>query len=212
MSDINNMSLWNDVCRTDPSTVKDAKVGGRKITAIDAQIQRKNATSKFGPYGIGWGVEPESEIMTHITIGTTELIRYHAVMFYNWDGKTGRLPINADIKMAYVTNGGKGYLSIDDEHSKKVATNALTKGLSMLGFNSDVFEKKFDDCKYVNVMRGEFAYINADQVSEIDTMIESTKTDKIKFLQYMKSESVGAIPQDAYQIAITALKQKARAK
>ena len=33
---------------------------------------------------------------------------------------------------------------------KKVATDALTKGLSKLGFNADVFMGKFDDNKYVN--------------------------------------------------------------
>ena len=48
---------------------------------------------------------------------------------------------------------GKGYLKVDDEFAKKVQTNAITKGLSALGFNSDVFEGKFDDNKYVNEMK-----------------------------------------------------------
>ena len=38
---------------------------------------------------------------------------------------------------------------IDDEYAKKSATDALTKGLSMIGFNSDIFLGKYDDNKYV---------------------------------------------------------------
>ena len=39
---------------------------------------------------------------------------------------------------------------VDDDCIKKVATDALTKGLSKLGFNADVFMGRFDDNKYVN--------------------------------------------------------------
>ena len=44
----------------------------------------------------------------------------------------------------------------DDDAVKKVATDALTKGLSRLGFNSDVFEGLFDDNKYVAEMNLKF--------------------------------------------------------
>ena len=41
---------------------------------------------------------------------------------------------------------------VDDDFFKKVATDALTKGLSKLGFNADVFMGKFDDNKYVSTL------------------------------------------------------------
>jgi len=50
-----------------------------------------------------------------------------------------------------------GYLKIDDEYMKKLQTDALTKGLSFLGFNSDVFEGLFDDNRYVAEMNKQFA-------------------------------------------------------
>ena len=55
-----------------------------------------------------------------------------------------------------MTRGAKPYQLIDDEFAKKVRTDALTKGLSLIGFNSDVFEGKFDDNRYVQQMRQEF--------------------------------------------------------
>jgi hypothetical protein len=66
-----------------------------------------------------------------------------------------RLPIHACEKLAYKTSGGSGYLKIDTEARKKVVTNALTKGLSMLGFNADIFMGLFDDIHYVEQVRTE---------------------------------------------------------
>jgi len=155
-----NLKLWNSVCRTDPIITKGAKIGAMNITAISPQHQRKNATEIFGCYGIGWGIEPESESFTFNSFGETTLVSYKAVMFYKYNDEIGILPINAVVKVAYMTQSYKdkpGYLKIDDEYTKKVQTNALTKGLSALGFNSDVFEGKFDDCKYVSQITQEFA-------------------------------------------------------
>ncbi len=149
-----NMKLWNDVEKTDPKHTKKAKIGQMHITSICPQYQRMNATAKFGPYGIGWGIEHETWLSE--TIGETTLCTYVAELWYKLDKETGRFPINANIKVAYVTNGGKGYLKVDDEYAKKVQTNAMTKGLSMLGFNSDVFMGKHDDDKYVQEVNDEF--------------------------------------------------------
>ena len=46
---------------------------------------------------------------------------------------------------------------LDDECYKKVSTDALTKGLSKLGFNADVFLGQWDDNRYVSQMKKEFA-------------------------------------------------------
>ena len=52
------------------------------------------------------------------------------------------------------------------------------------------------------------AFINDDQIIEIDDLIEETKTDKVKFLQYMKGGSVRKIPTTAYKTASAALEAK----
>jgi hypothetical protein len=148
-----NLKLWDSVQKTDPKQTKKAKIGMMNITAICPQYQRKNATDKFGPYGIGWGVN--DEIWTMETYGSDEMCRYNATFWYILDDKPGEFPICSNIKAAYVTDRGKGYLKVDDEYAKKAQTNAMTKGLSMLGFNSDVFEGLHDDSKYVSELNAE---------------------------------------------------------
>ena len=152
-----NMELWDSVMQTDPKQTKPAKIGQMRITAICPQFQRKNATEKFGPYGIGWGIISDSEQVIYKSIGDTELASYSATMFYMLGGNRGEFPICSSIKVAYMTQGASGYLKVDDEYMKKLQTDALTKGLSFLGFNSDVFEGLFDDSRYVQEMNEKFA-------------------------------------------------------
>lgn len=140
----NNLDLWQSVETTDPEfTTKVNQRGG--FTAIGAQYQLKNATELFGPFGVGFGVSDEK----YTPILDDSLIVYTATFWYNYStmsgqpDKNGQFPISSSIK----TSMGN---RIDDDCIKKVATDALTKGLSKLGFNADVFMGRFDDNKYVN--------------------------------------------------------------
>ena len=45
---------------------------------------------------------------------------------------------------------------VDADFAKKIETDALTKALSKLGFNADVFMGRFDDHKYVEEINAEF--------------------------------------------------------
>lgn len=177
---MNNLELWQKVEKTDPKHTKKARIGQMNITAICPQYQRMNATKIFGPFGYGWGVDnPEYSFMDFPD--NTKLCTYTATFWYVHNEKKSSFPIQSNTKVAFVTQGGKGYLKIDDEYAKKAATDALTKGLSMLGFNSDVFLGKYDDNKYVNQMMQEHSqqaplpkprmlnYINNDQVKELIT-------------------------------------------
>ena len=164
MSD--NLKLWNSVEKTDPKHTKKAKIGQMTITAIAPQYQRKNATEVFGPYGLGWGVENESWDFMDFTNGT-KIGTYSAVLWYDYEGKRGELPITSNIKVCYITRNGEGYLMVDDEFAKKGQTDAITKGLSTLGFNADVFMGLYDDSKYVNQMREEFADKPADVITKV---------------------------------------------
>lgn len=157
---MDNLELWNSVEVTNPKHTKRIKVGAREFTAICPHYQRKLATEKFGPYGMGWGIKPDSEHFEFkdITEETT-LLLYRGVFFYGNElcdipGLVGAFPINASLKVKYKTS--KGFFKIDDDCMKKVQTDALTKGLSFLGFNADVFEGKFDDNKYVAQVNEEF--------------------------------------------------------
>lgn len=152
-----NLELWESVCKTDPKHTKKAKIGAMSITAICPQAQRMKATEVFGPFGKGWGVTESSDSYTFLDFSDgSKLCTYRAELWYMDDQDQHSFPITGNIKVAFVTQGGKGYLKVDDEFSKKVSTDALTKGLSMLGFNADIFLGKFDDNKYVNQMKAEF--------------------------------------------------------
>ena len=140
-----NMELWNSVCETDPALTKE--YGDKhKMTTVDAQSQIKTATQLWGPMGQEWGVKDERyEILGAYCI-------YTATLFY----PTGSLPIHADIEIIF-SSGEKQKGRYNSDFVKKVATDALTKGLSRLGFNSDIFEGKFDDNKYIAEQRAKHA-------------------------------------------------------
>ena len=45
---------------------------------------------------------------------------------------------------------------VDADFAKKIETDALTKALSKIGFNADVFMGLYDDHKYVAMIQEEF--------------------------------------------------------
>jgi|10_taG_2_1085330.scaffolds.fasta_scaffold21769_3 hypothetical protein len=155
--------LWDRVCETDPNTTKKVNQRGG-FTAIDAQSQVHTATKTFGAFGTGWGIKDE-RIQKWEDAG---LAVYEATLWYIFEGsKTAReFPIHSSIR--YITNG-----RVDDDFYKKVATDALTKGLSKLGFNADVFLGKFDDNKYVNTMTKKFSVESTDSVKSALSTVKS---------------------------------------
>ena len=146
-----SLEFWNKVEKTNPKYTKEAKVSGQKRTAVDAQYKKKMITEQFGMYGLGWGVLADSEKYERVHFeNSTCILNYTATAFYVWKGETAKLPIAAQIKESYMTDGGKGYLKIDDEAVKKVRTDALTKSFTELGFCADIHMGMFDDQDYVH--------------------------------------------------------------
>ena len=135
-----NMDIWNAVEKTDPKHTKAVNQRGG-FTAIGANYQIMNATKQFGPIGIGWGYTVEkfermdSMVIAHVTF---------------WHGNRANVfgPILGCAEMF-----GK---KADSDAPKKAMTDAITKALSQLGFNADVFLGKFDDNKYVAEVGAEF--------------------------------------------------------
>lgn len=135
-----NLKLWQSVEKTDPNhTKKVSQRGG--FTAIDAHYQVQQATEAFGPVGIGWGYDCEY-LFEDVTV---------ICLLTFWHGERGNTfgPIAGCAKF----KDGR----IDPDAPKKAMTDGLTKALSHLGFNADVFLGKFDDNKYVEQMKQEFA-------------------------------------------------------
>lgn len=141
MSD--NLKIWNSVCTTDPDSTKQVTFG-RGFTAIDAHSQIQKATEVFGPIGEGWAYENEFKYIDDLVM--CELILKWGKGLVNSFG-----PICG---CAELNPRGK----TDTDAPKKAMTDALTKALSHLGFNADVFLGKFDDNKYVQGLRDEKAF------------------------------------------------------
>jgi len=182
--DNNNMGIWDQVCRTtNPNTVKKLTFG-KKITSVQAQAQRKRATEVFGPFGIGWGVKDHEYIeFGDIQKLNSGLIIHKAILWFKWEGEYGEFPISSSIEVkgrAYNKDKKEHYDTWDDECIKKVATDALTKGLSFLGFNSDIFEGMWDDNKYVNQIKKDFNEKQKEGTEKTGNTGESTTSNQKK--------------------------------
>jgi len=172
---MDNLEFWKSVQKTNPDHTKGAKLSGMNITAIDPQHQRMNATEKFGMFGKGWGVKDSvysTETFKEITIGN-----YSAVFWYKDGGETCEFDISSNVKVAYTT--AKGQFKVDDEWMKKCNTDALTKGLSALGFNADIFLGKFDDNKYV--AEAKEAFKPKQDIKDLDAAVKAIKEGKTTY-------------------------------
>lgn len=136
-----NDAIWLSLCKTDPAHTKHVSQRGG-FTTVDAYHQIERMTQKFGPAGKGWGWE----VLEQGVLGTAVWLR---IMFW-W------LEVNGDDKFhrRYQTFGGAKWKTdtreMDpDEAYKKALTDALTKAMSYLGMNADIFQGRFDDNKYV---------------------------------------------------------------
>jgi hypothetical protein len=185
---MSNLKLWNSVEKTDPLLTKPAKVGGQDRKSLGAQQKKKFITEAFGIYGISWGPIAGSESMERINYPDgTVILQYMATAFFIYNGERGTFPIAAAIKEAYVTNGGKGYLKIDDEAVKKVRTDALTKGFTDLGFNADIYMGKHDDYEYLREVSEEFKIENASDKDQAKAeQIKALFEDTNKVIDQMK--------------------------
>lgn len=131
-----NLDLWNAVCTTPKSKTK-AVSFGRKYTSVNPQYQIRCATEQFGHYGSTWGFKTiENETMK---IGDEILLTIKAVFYY----PNGEFPITNSTKLVSKNK-------IDTDAYKKLETDTLTKALSRLGFNADIFEGLYDDPNYVS--------------------------------------------------------------
>lgn len=166
MSD--TMKLWDEVSKTNPKYTKKVKFG-REFTAIDPHSQVMEATRAFGPVGKGWGWTvgdpvflPTNEVAILITIWVSG----HEGTYSQW-GQNGLYIDKADTKK-------------DSDCMKKATTDGLTKCLSYLGFNADIFLGKFDDNKYVHQMSEEFAAseLPDDDKSALDEWLFKFKSAK----------------------------------
>lgn len=168
-----NKKLWNEHFKTNPAATKKVnKGGGRSITAIDAYHQIEEATEAFGPMG-RWG-------LADVQLEVVGEIMWMTAAFFH---PGGRFETVNSINM-YMGRDAKKRL--DDEAGKKLATDTITKCLSYLGFNADVFFGKFDDARYIaertveeaDVIRGKCTA--ALEAKLLDKKLTKEQADKLE--------------------------------
>lgn len=162
---MSNTRLWDKLGKTDPANTKAFKrAGGFSGTAIKPMWSFKRMTEEFGPCGIGWGVnEPsfqvvngcEGEVLVYCTV---------SVWYNEWRPAEGTRTEGVEPSSKVFGVGGdkvvvkqSSGLRSDDEAFKKAYTDAIGNALKLIGVGADVHMGLFDDSKYVNEMRHEFA-------------------------------------------------------
>lgn len=149
---MSNADLWDKLGRTDPKHTKGfSRAGGFKGTAIKPMWAYRRMTEEFGACGVGWGVnEPSFQVVP----SEGEILVYCTASI--WHGTRDQVVygVGGDKVAAKRKDGGT---FCDDEAFKKSFTDAITNALKLIGVGADVHMGLFDDVKYVNEMKHEFA-------------------------------------------------------
>ncbi len=148
-----NTALWDKLGKTDPSHTKTFKrAGGFSGTAIKPMWSYRRMTEEFGPCGVGWGInQPSFQVVPNPA--SEEILVYCTVAV--WHGERDRIVFG--VGGDKVAGKNKFGAVTDDEAFKKAFTDAVTNALKLIGVGADVHMGMFDDNKYVNTMKQEFA-------------------------------------------------------
>ena len=125
-----NMSLWDSISESDTNFLKAVKFGARQFMSIDPQYQLRKMTEIFGPVGVGWGYDVEYDYPS------SEDVILIVAKVSIWT----QLPENKFGPIAGTrTFWHKDMKRPAEDAGKMALTDALTKGLSHLGCDADVF-------------------------------------------------------------------------
>ena len=172
-------AIWNQVCQSEffgdelSTFLKEVTYGSRSYTSIDAYQQIRKATEIFGPFGIGWGVHAVRHLASIPTIKKTK------------DETINGTQIFFEVTMFCVRKGfGEGkehhttpliqdiFVDSSGDCGKKMITDCITKFLSYLGFNFDVFCGRFDGAKVAGFKSKE------EDIVELKSLINELLPDK----------------------------------
>lgn len=168
-----HLALWNAVSKTDPTHTKQVNQRGG-YTAIDPTYQTMQATKQFGPYGTGWGLR-NIEYDYGLLDRSLPMVLIHAEFFY----PGGAFEISNAISPTMGKSGAP-----DTDFAKKIETNTISKALSRLGFNADVFMGQFEDHQYIEHRAQEAALEKAeDRTKEKLTQQQAYEEEMARLLK-----------------------------
>lgn len=202
-----NLRIWSQVEKTNPAHTKQVNQRGG-FTAVSANYQIMRATEVFGPIGEGWGYDAgapifqDSLMIVPVTMWHSgDRTRVFGPMYgcEEWKDKNGR---------------------VDSDAPKKATTDAITKLLSQLGFNADVFLGRYDDSKYVAAVRREFEQaeraanvtpqpVISDSVyAELVALVQQTGTATSAMLDHYGVTALNQLTQQQGTEAIARLRKR----
>lgn len=172
-----NLDLWNKVSKTDPEHTKKVNQRGG-YTAIDPTYQTMQATKQFGPYGTAWGLR-KIEYDYGLLDRSLPMVLIHAEFFY----PGGAFEISNAISPTMGKSGAP-----DTDFAKKIETNTISKALSRIGFNADVFMGQFEDHQYIEHRAQEAALEKADdRTKEKLTQQQAYEEEMTRLLEQLAS-------------------------
>ena len=154
-----NMELWASVEKTPQGIIKELEPDekGFKAKVVDGINRVKIATEKMGVYGGKWGLRniQHSEVRVN---NACLLGKVEAEFFAHWKGVDYSFPIGASGVISMIKN--KEFV-LEASYVQSLETKARNKGLSLLGFNSDIYS---DEELVKTVLDGENALADMDLV------------------------------------------------
>jgi hypothetical protein len=203
-----NTKLWDLLGRTDPKhTQPFTRGGGFKGTAIKPMFSYRRMTEEFGPCGKGWGVgEPSFQIVPGPE-GEMLVFCTASIWYRHEEAECRVYGVGGDKAVGKNKYG----LQTDDEAFKKAFTDAVTNALKLIGVGADVHMGLFDDNKYVNTMREEFADGPATAPANTQTK-SSSQLKKDGAWEKIKAELDSDLVDCHSIVALNTLKEAYRAK
>lgn len=155
-----NTAIWEKLSKTDPKHTKGFKrAGGFSGTAVKPQWVVSRLTEEFGSVGVGWGHnEPSFQLVPG---DNREMLVFCTVQCWHTERENTFFGVGGDKVVTYI-KANEQYnrperWENDDEAFKKAFTDAIMNAFKFLGVASDVHMGLFDDSKYVQEMKQEFA-------------------------------------------------------
>jgi hypothetical protein len=149
-----NLRIWDRLSKTDPRhTKRFQRSGGFSGTAIKPIWTILRMTEVFGPCGSGWGME-KPEFVTQPGSDGEQLVFCTTAVWYVLNGSRG---------VVYGVGGDKFVISqksglrASDEAYKMAYTDAIGNAIKFVGVAADIHMGRFDDNKYLEEVKAEFA-------------------------------------------------------
>lgn len=136
MSNKQNLNLWEQVQETPKDLITQIDAGdGKKLNSVASINRVKKATELFGAYGEKWGlkslVHKEQRIFDTLMIATLD-----AVFFYEKENKVIEFEITNSLPIVCLIDK---VMKVNHTYRKAIETDTITKALSRLGFNADIY-------------------------------------------------------------------------